>query len=200
MAYIASPIVLTLLVITIVSVIIGLRQAKSIRAEGEVESGSKRAPMTFLLVMIGFVCFALYNTATIPDYAFVDAIFPVTIATATLVCGLVLLVQMRLRPEQDALFADREAGTERADNRFALWPTLSWFAGLLVATALVGFILALAGFLLAFFRRRAGLGWGRSLLLSGIGILFMCFMAWLLNRDFPPGLLQEFFVLPWPFT
>ena len=71
MAYIASPIVLTLLVITIVSVIIGLRQAKSIRAEGEVESGSKRAPMTFLLVMIGFVCFALYNTATIPDYAFV---------------------------------------------------------------------------------------------------------------------------------
>jgi len=200
MAYIASPIVLTLLAITIVSVIIGLRQAKSIRAEGEVESGSKRAPMTFLLVMIGFVCFALYNTATIPDYAFVDAIFPVTIATATLVCGLVLLVQMRLRPEQDALFADREAGTERADNRFALWPTLSWFAGLLVATALVGFILALAGFLLAFFRRRAGLGWGRSLLLSGIGILFMCFMAWLLNRDFPPGLLQEFFVLPWPFT
>ena len=75
-----------------------------------------------------------------------------------------------------------------------------WFAALLVATALVGFILALAGFLLAFFRRRAGLGWGRSLLLSGIGILFMCFMAWLLNRDFPPGLLQEFFVLPWPFT
>ena len=53
---------------------------------------------------------------------------------------------MRLRPEQDALFADREAGTERADNRFALWPTLSWFAGLLVATALVGFILHLQGF------------------------------------------------------
>ena len=33
---IASPIVLTLLVITVVSVIVGLKQAKSIRAEGEV--------------------------------------------------------------------------------------------------------------------------------------------------------------------
>ncbi|MEK9935195.1 MAG: tripartite tricarboxylate transporter permease [Rhodobiaceae bacterium] len=200
MDYIASPIVLTLLVITVVSVIVGLKQAKSIRAEGEVASGGKRAPLLFLLTMIGFVSFALYDTATIPGYAFVDAVFPVTIASASLLCGLVLLVQMRLRPESDALFADRETGGEDADNRFALWPTLSWFAALLLATSLLGFILALCGFLLAFFRLRAGLAWARSLVLTGIGIAFMCFMARLLNRDFPPGLLQHFFDLPWPLT
>ncbi|MEK9960040.1 MAG: tripartite tricarboxylate transporter permease, partial [Rhodobiaceae bacterium] len=200
MDYIASPIVLTLLVITVVSVIVGLKQAKSIRAEGEVASGGKRAPLIFLLTMIGFVSFALYDTATIPGYAFVDAVFPVTIASASLLCGLVLLVQMRLRPESDALFADRETGGEDADNRFALWPTLSWFAALLLATSLLGFILALCGFLLAFFRLRAGLAWARSLVLTGIGIAFMCFMARLLNRDFPPGLLQHYFDLPWPLT
>lgn len=200
MDYIASPIVLTLLVITVVSVIVGLKQAKSIRAEGEVASGGKRAPLIFLLTMIGFVSFALYDTATIPGYAFVDAVFPITIASASLLCGLVLLVQMRLRPESDALFADRETGGEDADNRFALWPTLSWFAALLLATSILGFILALCGFLLAFFRLRAGLAWARSLVLTGIGIAFMCFMARLLNRDFPPGLLQHFFDLPWPLT
>jgi len=189
-----------LLVITVVSVIVGLRQAKNIRAEGEVASGGKRAPLIFLLVMIGFVSFALYDTATIPSYAFVDAVFPVTIASASLLCGLVLLVQMRLRPESDALFADRETGEEDAENRFALWPTLSWFAALLLATSLLGFILALSGFLLAFFRLRAGLAWTRSVLLSAIGVVFMCFMAWLLNRDFPPGLLQHYFDLPWPLT
>ncbi|MEL0234800.1 MAG: tripartite tricarboxylate transporter permease, partial [Alphaproteobacteria bacterium] len=182
MDYIASPIVLTLLVITVVSVIVGLKQAKNIRAEGEVASGGKRAPLLFLLTMIGFVSFALYDTATIPGYAFVDAVFPVTIASASLLCGLVLLVQMRLRPESDALFADRETGGEDADNRFALWPTLSWFAALLLATSILGFILALCGFLLAFFRLRAGLAWARSLVLTGIGIAFMCFMARLLNR------------------
>ena len=32
------------------------------------------------------------------------------------------------------------------------------------------------------------------------GIAFMCLMAWILNRDFPPGLLQEFVELPWPLT
>ena len=200
MDYIASPIVLTLLVITVVSVIVGLRQAKNIRAEGEVASGGKRAPLIFLLVMIGFVSFALYDTATIPSYAFVDAVFPVTIASASLLCGLVLLAQMRLRPETDVLFADRETGGEDADNRFALWPTLSWFAALLLATSLLGFILALCGFLLAFFRLRAGLAWARSILLTAIGVAFMCFMAWLLNRDFPPGLLQHFVDLPWPLT
>ncbi|MAK17102.1 MAG: tricarboxylate transporter [SAR116 cluster bacterium] len=200
MDYIASPIVLTLLVITVVSVIVGLKQAKNIRAEGEVASGGKRAPLLFLLTMIGFVSFALYDTATIPGYAFVDAVFPVTIASASLVCGLVLLVQMRLRPESDALFADRETSGEDTDNRFTLWPTLSWFAALLLATSLLGFILALGGFLLAFFRIRAGLAWARSVLLTGAGTAFMCFMAWLLNRDFPPGLLQHFFDLPWPLT
>ena len=200
MDYVASPIVLTLLVITVVSVIVGLKQAKNIRAEGEVASGGKRAPLLFLLTMIGLVSFALYDTATIPGYAFVDAVFPVTIASASLVCGLVLLVQMRLRPESDALFADRETSGEDTDNRFTLWPTLSWFAALLLATSLLGFILALGGFLLAFFRIRAGLAWARSVLLTGAGTAFMCFMAWLLNRDFPPGLLQHFFDLPWPLT
>ena len=200
MDYVASPIVLTLLVITVVSVIVGLKQAKNIRAEGEVASGGKRAPLLFLLTMIGFVSFALYDTATIPGHAFVDAVFPVTIASASLVCGLVLLVQMRLRPESDALFADRETSGEDTDNRFTLWPTLSWFAALLLATSLLGFILALGGFLLAFFRIRACLAWGRSVLLTAIGVAFMCFMAWLLNRDFPPGLLQHFVDLPWPLT
>ena len=41
-------------------------------------------------------------------------------------------------------------------NAHGLWATLGWFAGLLVLTALLGFILALAIFLLGFIRFRAG--------------------------------------------
>ena len=200
MDYIASPIVITLLIITILSVFVGLRQAKNIRAEGDVEAGGKRAPLMFLLFLIGFVSFALYNTATIPSYAYVDAVFPVTIASISLLCDIILLVQMRLKPERDALFADREHSAEAADNQFALWPTLAWFAGLLLLTSLAGFIIALSVFLVSFFKVRARLSWLRSLTLSGVGVGFMLFMASLLNRDFPPGLLQEFVKLPWPFT
>ena len=106
---------------------------------------------------------------------------------------------MMLKPETHALFSDREAdGTE--DNQYGLWPTIAWFAGLLVLTSLVGFILALAVFLVAFIRFRAGKSWGYAALYGAAGIAFMLFMAGLLNRDFPPGLLQSYSDLPWPFT
>ena len=198
--YIASPIVLCLLVITVISIIVGLKQAKSIRAEGEVESGSKRSPLLFLLCMIGFVSYALYDAAMIPSYAFVDAVFPLTVAIVSLVCGVVLLVQMRLKPETDPLFADREHHDPDGENRYGLWQTLAWFAGLLVLTSFVGFIIALSVFLVLFFAVRAGQPVMKTVLLSACGVGFMCFMAWLLNRDFPPGLLQASYNLPWPLT
>jgi len=54
--------------------------------------------------------------------------------------------------------------------------------------------------LTAFMRLRAGLKWMQALLLSAAGLAFILAMAWVLNRDFPPGLLQSYFDLPWPFT
>ena len=200
LGYIFSPIVLTLLLITVVSVVIGLRQSKNIMAEGAVSSGKKRAPMVFLMAVLGFIMFALINLASIPDYAFVDAVFPLFVASVAFVAGLVLLVQMMLKPEGDAVFADRAAEAEEQDMKFKLWPTLAWFGGLLLATSLVGFILALAGFLLLFFHFRAQLPPLRTIVLSAAGVLFMCGMAWLLNRDFPPGLFQHYVTLPWPLT
>ena len=121
-------------------------------------------------------------------------------AIVSLICGLVLLVQMRLKPETDPLFADREQHDSEGENKFGLWSTLAWFAGLLILTSLIGFILALSIFLFSFFSIRARQSAFRTLLLSGAGIGFMCFMAWLLNRDFPPGLLQSAYSLPWPLT
>lgn len=200
MAYVFSPIVIILVVITLLSVVLGLRQAKNILAEGEVPSGGKRAPMMFLLTLMAFIIFALYNTATIPDYAAVDRVFPVFVASVSLIGSVILLAQMMLVPETHALFADRENSSEEQENAFGLWPTLAWFAFLLVLTSIVGFILALAIFLISFFRIRAGLSWAKAVPYAAAGIVFMLAMAWTLNRDFPPGLLQAHVNLPWPLT
>ena len=200
MDYLLSWITISLIVITVVSVVLGLRQAKNIMAEGDVPSGGKRAPFTFLLLILGFVAYALWDVATIPDYAWTDRVFPVFVASITLVGAVILLVQMMLVPETHTLFADGETGAEAADNSYTLWPTLAWFGFLLILTSITGFIIALAVFLLSFLRLRAGLGWTQALGLSALGLAFMMSMAWLLGRDFPPGLLQSFFDLPWPFT
>jgi TctA family transporter len=200
MDYLASPIVIILIIITALSIVLGLRQAKNIMAEGEVPSGGKRAPVTFLLVLTAFVLYALINTATIPDYASTDRVFPVFVASVTLVAALILLVKMMMSDETHTLFADGENSEEVRSASFGLWPTLGWFAFLLILTSITGFILALAIFLVSFLRIRAGLGWMHALLYALAGICFMMFMAWTLGRDFPPGLLQSYFDLPWPFT
>jgi len=197
MDYIASPIVLTILVLTVVSIIIGVRQAKQILPEGDVETGRKSAPLIFLLLVTAYLMIAWVNAVMINLVS--DKIFPVTVSSVTLICCFALLIRMMRASEGDAIFADREMGEDGAAAH-GLWATLSWFLGLLVLSSLLGFILALAIFFVAFFRVRAGLGWARTLILSGAGIAFICAMASTLNRDFPPGLLQEFFDLPWPLT
>ena len=65
---------------------------------------------------------------------------------------------------------------------------------------MTGFILALLVFLLTFMRFRAGLNWTMAGIYTVCSIAFMMFMAWVLNREFPPGLLQHLLELPWPLT
>ena len=200
MDYVFSPIVIVLLIITVASVVFGIRQAKAIMAEGEVQSGAKRAPMVFLLIISAYLITALINANSIPNFNMTDKIVPLIVGSVALLCCAILFVQMIRRPEGDAIFADKEIAGEDADAPHGLWATLAWFAGLIIATYFVGFILALLGFLLSFFRLRAGCEWKQTLILTACGIGLMCVMAGLLNRDFPPGLLQDAVKLPWPLT
>ena len=194
--YIASPIVLVILALIVVSVVIGIRQAKQILPEGTVKTGTKRAPVLFLLAVTAYLAVAWLDALSIRLVS--DKIFPLTISSITLVCCLLLLIQMMRAPETDAVFADREAPGNHDHTGAGLWGTLAWFGGLLVLSSLLGFILALAIFLVAFLSIRARLKWPRVLLLSGAGIALICVMAYSLNRDFPPGLLQDMMRLPWP--
>ncbi|WP_370232143.1 tripartite tricarboxylate transporter permease [Cognatishimia sp.] len=196
--YIFSPIVIVLIIVTVVSVVFGIRQAKTIMAEGDVQSGSKRAPVIFLLAIAAYLVVALVNANMIPDYNMTDKVIPLFVGGFSLVCCLILLPQMMRRREGDAIFADKEIAGEDADAPYGLWSTLAWFVGLIAGTAVVGFIIALLGFLIAFFRIRAQASWPKTLTLTAAGITLMCFMAGVLNRDFPPGLLQSAIDLPWP--
>jgi TctA family transporter len=199
-AYVFSPIVIVLIIITVVSVVLGLRQAKTIMAEGDIQSGSKRAPMVFLLAVLTYAIFAYANAYAISDRLMTDKIIPLIIAGITIFCCLIVFIQMIRAKETDVLFADREFFGEDADAPYGLWSTLAWFGALLALTGIFGFIIALALFLVSFLHVRGGLRWLHALVYSATGIAFMLFMAWALGRDFPPGLLQSYFSLPWPFT
>jgi len=198
MDYLFSPIVIVLIIVTVISVVFGIRQAKSIMAEGDIQSGSKRAPITFLMVITAYLIVAVLNANAIPDFNMTDKIVPLVVGGISLACCLIVLVQMMRSPEGHVVFADKEVAGEDADAPYGPWSTLAWFAGLIAATWVVGFIIALAGFLITFLRVRAQAGWVKTLFLTVCGIGFICLMAGALNRDFPPGLLQGAADLPWP--
>lgn len=198
MSYIASPLTIIILLLTVASIIIGVRSAKNIAETDAVANGGKRAPLIFLLCVTGYVAASLYNATTLTRFG--DKIFPLVVATVTLAACVYLLIRMRMLPEDDAVFIDLETGGPDASSPHGLWATLFWFALLLALTSLFGFIIALALFLAAFFRVRAGLSWLKALIYTAAGIALMITFAWVLGRDFPGGLLQEFYDLPWPFT
>jgi TctA family transporter len=200
MDYIFSPIVIVLIIITVVSIIIGLRQAKLIMAEGDVKSGSKRAPLIFLSTITAYLIVSYWNASLINDRLLMDKIFPMFVSAVAIFACLICLVRMILKPETDVIFADREIDGDDANASHGLWSTLAWFASLLILTSLIGFILALFIFLSLFMLFRAHLKPLMASIYTACGVGLMCLMAWMLNRDFPPGLLQEYFELPWPLT
>jgi multisubunit Na+/H+ antiporter MnhB subunit len=160
-------------------------------------TGGKRAPVIFTLAIAAFLAVALIDALSVS--VMIDKVFPVTVAGLSLIGALILLVQMRRSPESSALFADGEHTGEDASAPIGLWPTLFWFISLLVLTALFGFVIALGIFFVAFLKLRGRENWSRTAILTAAGVGFVLVMAYLLNRDFPPGLLQEFVELPWPF-
>ncbi|MEM9045187.1 MAG: tripartite tricarboxylate transporter permease [Pseudomonadota bacterium] len=196
MEYIFSPIVIVLLIITVVSVWLGARQAKQILPEGAGGSGGKTAPLLFTVFLTGFLALAFVDAITID--AFNDKIFPAIVSGIGFLASAFILLRMVTAGEGDAVFADREASGEDAEAPHGLWGTLAWFVGLLGLTALVGFVLALVIFFITFLRIRGQVAWTQTLALAGAGLGFILFMAGVLNRDFPPGLLQELIELPWP--
>lgn len=194
LSYIFTPITLVILAVTALSIFVGVRQAGQMLPEGNVPTGRKRAPMLFLLAITAYLGVSLVDALQIRMMT--DKIFPITVSMVTLLGCLALIWRMHRADEDDPVFADSEASPNRPDA--GLWSTVAWFAVLLALTGLVGFVLALAIFLLFFFRVKAQIGWLRTIVFSAAGIAVLCLLANVLNRDFPPGLLQSYVHLPWP--
>ncbi|MEM8581416.1 MAG: tripartite tricarboxylate transporter permease [Pseudomonadota bacterium] len=196
--YIGSPIVIAILILTILSVYIGIKQGKQILGNSSPPVGGKRAPFMFLLAVTAYTAIAIWDASQIAVLR--DKIFPITVGLVTLIsCG-VLILRMMNAPASDPVFADLETGDDDGAAPHGLWGTLAWFGFLLGLASLVGFILALTIFFVAFLRMRAGVSWTQTGIMTAAAVGLMCFLGGVLGRDFPPGLLQNYVDLPWPLT
>ena len=85
------------------------------------------------------------------------------------------------------------------DGNGWFWAGPAWIAGLVVATALVGFYISMIGFFLAFLKIRAKASWPRALIMTACAAGFILGLAYMLSLNFPSGWLQSAYELPWPF-
>ncbi|MEM7774231.1 MAG: tripartite tricarboxylate transporter permease [Pseudomonadota bacterium] len=198
LSYLFTPVGLTIIAVIVVSVWLGARQSQALHAtEAPPQSTGKSAPITFAIVVAAFLAVALIDALLLRS--FIDKIFPAAVAGLSLISASLLLFQMWTRSAPNKLFADDEyVETQDARPDFGLWSTLAWFLTLLVLTSLLGFVLALVVFFILFLAFRARVSVLRVIILTVAANAFLIGMAYMLNRDFPSGLLQEHVELPWP--
>jgi putative tricarboxylic transport membrane protein len=155
-----------------------------------------RTPQTiFLFVVIACVLYVIYD---IWDLAFLGKVFPMSVALITLALLIAIAVLLRRGNPNYAYFdSEREwAGEEKPLKSDLHYQT--WILGLLAAVAVVGFILGIFIYIVAFLRVKAGARWHWAVIgaLGAIGVLSI--FGHFLILDYPEGLLQNFFDLPWP--
>jgi len=196
--YIFSPVVITIFIITVVSVWLGARQNKQIHAEKtEPPTWSKTAPTVMCGIITLFFAVMFIDSLSVDVLS--DKVFPAVVTGVAFIGSMLILGKMILAPPTDPILADGEIRGEDAKAPHGLWPMLAWFVSLLIFTSLVGFVIALALFFILFLRFHAGVSWQKIIVMTTCGLGGLLFLAGVLNRDFPPGLLQEFIELPWPF-
>ena len=191
--WLLRPGVLIIAAITAASMWAGARYGRSTVDEGGASGKvrDRRPQLAFALVLAASFGYAVWDSLR---WTILAKAFPLGIAIAAL-AGALFVVAMILRGPSAVIF-DTEA--EPQPGMASMGHYLLWFAGLLAASALVGFVIGMALFFAAFLHFKARAAAWRNALLTASAVGFLAAMSYIFVLDFPRGLLQELVELPWP--
>lgn len=201
--FLLRPGVIIIFVLTVISVWFGARNAPTGETDMADATVAKTTNMLPQAMFAGFVvllfAYGLYDGL---QHSFLGAVYPVGICVVMLPIAIYLFYVTSKNKTAHAANYDYEvegdlAGQEGVPN---LGYYLMWLAGFIVAVLLVGFWLAIASFFIVFLRKQSDASWTRILTMTVCGVGFISALSWIMVLDFPGGLLQHFFRLPWPLT
>ena len=187
-----------MLVLIAVSIFLAARMKRrdgSVLAQALHSPSDKRPQLVFLGLLIAGCLYVLYETWSI---SFLGKVFPISVGLITLAL-LIAAAALFSRNRPDSVFFDSEhewSGENRpvhSDLHFQ-----GWIMALLVAIGLFGFILGIFAYVTTFLRVKAGVRWHRAIAgaLATVGV--MSLFGHFLVLEYPTGLLQYLFELPWP--
>jgi TctA family transporter len=192
--FVERPGVLIIAAMIAVFVFFGARQRKLADTDDETDKrGHARPQAIFAVVPVAVFAMVLLDATR---HSFLGAIFPAIVAGTMLVISIPVMLKLAFAKDAGTLLHDGEEGS--ADGQGGFWTYLFWFAGLILGSALVGFLLSSIIFFLAFLRHAAKCSWRLTLLLTVIANGALIAVAKILVLDFPSGVLQSMIDLPWP--
>jgi TctA family transporter len=200
LSFLDRPVVLVLLALVVLSAIIALRTKSRGFDPRQTPEHSAEKPwpqIMFLLVVLVLPIWAIVDTA---PRVFSMWVYPVTAAVLTLIPLIWIGTRLVLGREPNVVFFDSEHKTVDSfpEKRSALHYIL-WLVGLLIGSALIGFVFAIAIFIFVFLRVKAR----TTILSSALGatafVLLLGTLGNLLVLEYPTGLLQAYWPMPWPF-
>jgi putative tricarboxylic transport membrane protein len=199
-SWLQRPVVLVIAAITVASIYMGWRFQKSHSAPASVPVRRRALipQILFCAFVFGLFAFTLIDAM---DLLFLGKVFPLGVAVVMLLFSGVVLTRLVLaKPAAAVVFdSETEAGHDGRPRPVAsIEHYLLWIIGLVATIALVGFVLAVALFLVVFLAVKSKATPLRIFTLTASAVAFLAFLSHMLVLRFPDGLLQALVSMPWP--
>ena len=197
LAVLQRPVVLLLLGLFALSLAVVFRTLRQVEPAAN-DDRHRRANVAPQLLFAGALALApLWAVVDTLGRPFSVRVFPLTAAAATLALIALALTNMAFRPGINVhLFDEENAPTAAA--RTGTFHYLWWLLGVLATAALLGFVPAIALFILVFVRVKADASWPTAGALTAAFVLILGVFSHFLVLRYPQGLLQAYVSLPWP--
>lgn len=202
--FLARPGVILLGLMTVVSVLLGLRNrvddtgtdARSVAETGG--TSRQRMPQILFAGAVGlFFAWGLWDAL---GHSFLGMIFPASAALIGIAMIVLLLPQLVASAPGHASRFDAELAVTPDQGLGSLWGGIAWIAALVAGSAVFGFYAALLVFFPTFLLVRARARLVPTVIMTASAAVFVLVLAWALSLNFPYGLAQEHLDLPWPFS
>ena len=170
-------------------------------------AGNVVPQLAFVGGAIAMLLYAVWSSLRLSP---LGRIFPLSVAVATLVLCVALVIALRVRPAANPANVDLEyaakdcKGNHPSDTQAGAiwassgtWKSAGWFGVLVAAVGVLGFLPGALVFFLTFLRRKAQRSWGLTLALTACVIVALAAVANLLLVELPGGLIAEYLAQPW---
>jgi hypothetical protein len=130
---------------------------------------------------------------------FLTQVYPLSAGIVTLLLLLGAGGNLVTRRKSHTIFFDSEREvSEDGPPRLSNLHYLAWLAGMLGAAALIGFVLAVAGFIFVFLTIKARLTPVGAAVGAASLVALLSILGHFLVLEYPGGVLQNFVAMPWP--